>query len=52
MREDCEWQVCYRVTCRYYERKVCIHGGKEKVKEQYSPANINVWIRDAAVKSA
>ena len=28
-----------------YERKECIHVGKERVKEQYSPANTDVWIR-------
>ena len=45
-REGCERQVCHRGTCKDYERKECIHGGKERVKEQYSPANTDVWIRD------
>ena len=35
-REGCEKQVCHRVTCKDCERKECIHGGKERVKEQYT----------------
>ena len=39
--------MCHKVTCKDYERKECIHGGKERrIKEQYSPANTDVWIRD------
>ena len=34
IRVGCEKQVCHRVTCKDYLRKECIHGGKEKVKEQ------------------
>ena len=41
-REGCETQVCNRVTCKDYERKECIHGGKEMVKEQYSSANTHM----------
>ena len=29
-----------------YEIKECIYEAKERVKEQYSLANIDVWIRD------
>ena len=36
---------CHRFTCKDYEMKECIHGGKERVKEQYSPANTDIWIR-------
>ena len=31
---------------RCYERKKCVHGGKEMFKEQYPPANIYIWIRN------
>ena len=41
-RKDCERQVCHMVTCKDNESKECIHGGKERVKEQYSPANTDV----------
>ena len=34
------------VTCKCYERKNCVHEGKKRFNEQYSPANIDVWIRD------
>ena len=34
------------ITCKGYGRKKCIHGDKERLKEQYSPAIIDVWIRD------
>ena len=44
-KEGCERQVCHRITCKCYERKECIDVGKEKVKEQYSPANTDLWIR-------
>ena len=37
--------MCHRITCKSYERKEYIIVGKEKVKEQYSPANNDVWIR-------
>ena len=33
-----------------YERKECVHAGKMRCKEQYSPANIDVWIRDFDMK--
>ena len=45
-RENCERQVCHRITCKDYERKECVHGGKERVKEQYFRANTDVWITD------
>ena len=37
--------MCYKITGKGYERKECVHGGKEKVKEQYYAIYINVWIR-------
>ena len=45
-REGCERQVCHGVTYKDYERKEYIHEGKERNKEQYSPAKTDVWIRD------
>ena len=45
-RDSCERQVCHRMTCKNYERKKCVHGCKERFKEQYSHANIDIWIRD------
>ena len=45
-RESCERLVCYRITCKGYEGKKCVHGSKERFKEQYSLANIDRWIRD------
>ena len=36
----------HRVTWKDYETKECVHESKEGVKEQYSTANIDVWIRD------
>ena len=36
---------CVRVTCKDYERKECIHGGKEEVKKKYSPANMYQRLR-------
>ena len=30
------------IPTKGYERKKCIHGGKERFKEQYSPVNIDV----------
>ena len=44
-----KWVVkgrCVIVTCKGYERKECIHEDKERVKEQYSAAKTDVWIRD------
>ena len=26
--------MCYRITYKFYEWKKCVHGGKERVKEQ------------------
>ena len=49
-RESCERQACHRITCKGYERKKCVHGGKERFKKQYSPANIDVWIRDLVME--
>ena len=46
MSESCERQMCHKVTCKDCERKECIYGGTEMVKEQYSPANTDVWMRD------
>ena len=46
IKRGCEKQVCHRITCKDYERKECIHGDKERLKEQYSSANIDIWIRD------
>ena len=40
-RESCERQVCHMITCKCYERKKCVHEGKERFKEQNSPAKIN-----------
>ena len=37
---------CVMITCKGYERKECVHGGKEIFKEQYSSANIDIWIKD------
>ena len=31
-------------------RKKCVHEGKESFKEQYSPANIDIWIRDLTLE--
>ena len=28
--------MCHRITCKGYERKECVHGGKDRFKEQYS----------------
>ena len=28
--------------CKDYERKECIHRDKERVKDQYSPANTDI----------
>ena len=41
-----ERQMCYRITCKGYERKECVHEGKERIKGRYSAANIDVWIRN------
>ena len=49
-REGYERQVCHRVTCKNYKRKECIHGDINRVKEQYFPANSDVWIRDLDMK--
>ena len=46
IRQSCEWQVCQRITCKGYERKKSVHRGKKRFKEQYSPANVDVWIKD------
>ena len=46
IRESYERQMCHRITSKGYERKECVYGDIEKFKEQYSPANIDVWIRD------
>ena len=35
-RESYDRKVCHRITCKIYERKKCIHGSKERFKEQYS----------------
>ena len=43
--ESCERKVCPRITCKDYERKECVHG-EQRLKEQYSPANTDVCIRD------
>ena len=32
------------ITCKGYEWKECVHRGIEKFKEQYPPANTDVWI--------
>ena len=45
-RDSCERQVCHRITCKGYEMKKCVHEDKERFMEQYSPVNIDVWIRD------
>ena len=37
--------MCYRITFKGYEMKKCVHRGKERFKQQYSPSNIDVWIR-------
>ena len=37
---------CHRITCKGYERKESVHGGKKRFKEQYSSANIYVWTKD------
>ena len=44
IRESCGRQVCHRITCKDYERKECVHGDKKRIKEQYSPANTDIWI--------
>ena len=31
--EGCEMQVCHRIICKDYERKKCIHEGKERFKD-------------------
>ena len=49
-RDGCEGQVCHRVTCEANERKECIHRGKERLKEQYSPVNTDLWIRDLGME--
>ena len=49
-RESCERQVCYRVTCKDNESKNCIHGDKERVKEQYSPSNTDIPITELSIK--
>ena len=46
-RELCERQVCHRITCKDYKK--LIHRGKGRVKEQYSPANTDIWIRDSDI---
>ena len=43
-------KVFHKITCKDYEREECVHEGKENFKEQYSPANIYVWIRDLDVE--
>ncbi len=30
---SCERHECYRITCKGYERKECVHGGKERFKK-------------------
>ena len=42
IKESCKRQACHRITCKDHERKICVHGGKERFKEQYSPAKIDV----------
>ena len=49
-KEGCERQMCHKITCKDYERKDYIHGDKERFKEQYSAANIDVCIRDLDMK--
>ena len=39
--------VCNSVTGKDYERKECIHGGKEMVKEQYS---LDIRFRDLDIE--
>ena len=43
-RERCDRQIFHRITWKD-ERKKCVHGGKERFKEQYS-ANIDLRIRN------
>ena len=45
-REGCERQVCYRISCKFYKTKECVNGGKERIKDQYFPANIDIGIRN------
>ena len=28
-RESCEGEVYHMITCKVYERKKCVHGGRE-----------------------
>ena len=35
-RVSCERLWCHRITCKSDERKKCVHGSKERLKEQYS----------------
>ena len=35
-----------RSLTKHYERKECIHGGKERIKEQFMPVNPDVWMKD------
>ena len=55
-REGCERQVCHRVTCKDYERKECIHGGKERVRNSIILPTLTygseTWTWNTAVKSA
>ena len=30
-REGCERQMCHRITYKGYERKECVHEGKERI---------------------
>ena len=41
---------CDRITCKGYEWKKCVHGGKERFQEQYSPVNIDIWLRDLSIE--
>ena len=45
-RGSCGRQVYHRITRKDHERKECIHRNKGRVKEQYFPANTDIWIRD------
>ena len=44
IREGNERQMRHRITCKDYVRKYFIDRCIERFKEQYSPANTDVWM--------
>ena len=50
IKEGCERQVYHRITCKEIIIGRNVSMEEKRVKEQYSPANIDVWIRDLDMK--